>query len=203
MKYKIVYLSIALAMFILVSCQTKKFLGEYGGEYKDLSNYVPRQKPHELPEKKYKIVSDSNGVIIGREEDDSYLCHGGGVDRYLYEEFITPYMSQSISIYKKKGIKIYVSFHLYPPSFEFVYYSGTGEVHGDTLITKLRKDLTPNVIGDTLFENPITVKYLINYDEYEKEYSLYYSSEMNQQNIATDSLWRKDKTLTINNANTM
>ena len=190
-------------MLILVSCQTKKLVGEYTGEYKDLSNYSPRQNPRTPPEKKYKIILDSNGAVIDKEEDNSYLCHGGGIDRYLCEQMITPYMAQSISIYKKKGIRVHVSFHLYPPSFEFINYFGTGELIGDTLITILQKDLTPNIIGDTLFEKAITVKYLINYDKYEKEYSLYYPSELNQQNIATDSLWREDKRLTIKNANNM
>lgn len=190
-------------MLTLVSCQTQKLAGEYSGEYKDLSRYTPNRNPRELPENKYKIILDSNGVIIGRKEDNSYLCTGGDADRYEYEQMITPYMSQSISIYKKNGIKVYVSFHMYPPSLEFINYSGTGELIGDTLITKLQKDLTPNIIGDTLFENPITVKYLIDYDEYEKEYSLYYSSELNQQNIASDSLWKEDKTLTINDASNM
>lgn len=192
-----------MALLMIISCQTKKLAGEYSGVYKDLSGYKPRLQTNTPSEKKYKIITDSNGVIIGRNEDYSYLCTGGDADRYEYEQMITPYMSQSISIYKKNGIRVHVSFHMCAPSLEFINYSGTGELIGDTLITKLQKDLTPNIIGDTLFENPITVKYLIDYDEYEKEYSLYYSSKLNKQNIAADSLWKEDKTLRINNANNM
>lgn len=203
LKYKIVCLNVIAVMLVLVSCQTQKLVGEYSGEYKDFSRYTPRQNPLKLPEKKYKIITDSSGVIIGREEDNSYLCTGGGADRYEYGQMITPYMYQSIIIYKKKGIRVRVSFQMYSTSFEFINYFGTGEIIGDTLITKLKKDLTPNIFGDTLFENPITVKYLIDYDEYEKEFSLDYSSELNWQNIATDSLWKENKTLRINNANNM
>ena len=117
LKYRIVCSSVVVAMLILASCQTKKLVGEYSGVYKDLSRYKPKSQTNTHSEKKYKIITNSNGVIIGREEDNSYLCTGGGADRYGYEQMITPYMSQSISIYKKKGIRVHVSFQLYPPSF--------------------------------------------------------------------------------------
>ena len=168
-------------------------------QYKNISRNNLMQIANEPPQKKYRTIKDSNGVIIDRVEDNSYLSDGGGGNRYLYEQTI-PYMSQSINIFKKKGINVNVSFTLYT-SYERINYYGKGELRGDTLIAKLQKELKPNLIGDTLFGHAFTVNYLVYYDYHEDEHYLYYNPELNESIINQDTLlWKEEKSLRINNA---
>ena len=162
-------LSLLMVILALNSCQNQKLFGEYSGEYNDLSLFPPAQYLNQPRAKKYTTVIDSNGVI--RMEPNSYVSHGG--NHNLHIESQNPYMTQSVVIYAKRGMKVAVTFQFYLPSYKTISFFGDANLSGDTLIT-------PLIPGDTLFGPPLTVKYLLQYDAYKDENYLYYSPDLNK-----------------------